>query len=349
MELALYCPEYGYYEKDSYSPGRDGDFYTSVSVGSLFGELLAFQFDSWHTQANATEPLQLVETGAHDGALAIDILNWFQKYRAQIFERLEYCILESSLRRQIIQGGKLQNFAEKVCWQTDIDSLPRSDKNSFRIIFSNEFLDALPVHRLGWDAQRRQWFEWGVKASDGKFVWGQMALEPSTIADAAELIPTNKQLLTALPDQFSIEICPAAIKWWRRAAGNLGKGKLLTFDYGFCHEDLLSPARTDGTLRAYYKHRLSSDILAQPGEQDLTAHVNLSALQEAGEAQGLVTDCFMSQERFLGEIAARAISDPAKFGNWTAQRTRQLQTLTHPEFFGNRFRVLVQSMNNLCA
>ncbi len=157
------------------------------------------------------------------------------------------------------------------------------------------------------------------------------------------MIPNNEQLLAALPDQFSIEICPAAVAWWRRAAGNLGPGKLLTFDYGFNHEDLLSPARTDGTLRAYYKHRLSSDVLAQPGEQDLTAHVNFSALQDAGEAEDLVTHCLVSQERFLGEIAARAISDPAKFGNWTSKHTRQLQTLTHPEFFGNRFRVLVQS------
>src|SRR2546430_5612262 len=127
MELALYCPVYGYYEKEADTAGRRGDYYTSVSVGSLFGELLAFQFAEWLQECGvrsaecgvgkagykgeslhsykgpATAVLHLVEAGAHDGRLAADILRWLQKYRAELFERLEYWILEPSARRRALQ------------------------------------------------------------------------------------------------------------------------------------------------------------------------------------------------------------------------------------------------------
>src|SRR5205085_2631449 len=102
MELALYCPVYGYYEKEADTIGRRGDYYTSVSVGSLFGELLAFQFAEWLEQCGVTKgaerQTQIVEAGAHDGKLAADILHWLREYRSELFNRLEYWILEPSAR-----------------------------------------------------------------------------------------------------------------------------------------------------------------------------------------------------------------------------------------------------------
>jgi SAM-dependent MidA family methyltransferase len=343
MELALYCPDYGYYEKDLYSPGRDGDFYTSVSVGSLFGELLAFQFDKWRRGAQSDCALEVVEAGAHDGSLAADVLNWFRQNRTQVFERMKYCILEPSARRQRAQAAKLNEFSGNLNWLPEIGSLPcPASRSAFRIIFSNEFLDALPVHRLGWDAARKNWFEWGVQISGGQFTWARMEPEPSTLIEATSQL-SAAPLAEVLPDGSIMEICPAAVSWWRRAASCLGHGKLLTLDYGLTEEDLLVAERKNGTLRAYYKHRLSSDLLERPGDQDLTAHINFTGLQQAGEAAGLRTDAILTQERFLGEIAARAISEPSAFGNWLPHQARQLQTLTHPEIFGRRFRVLLQS------
>ena len=101
------------------------------------------------------------------------------------------------------------------------------------------------------------------------------------------------------------------------------------------------PAAPRGTLRAYFRHHVTDDLLANPGEQDLTAHVNFSAIQKAGEAAGLTTESFSTQPQFLTQILEKAVADKS-FGEWNAHRTRQFQTLTHPEHLGRAFRVLVQ-------
>ena len=345
MELALYCPEYGYYEKDLYNPGRAGDFYTSVSVGPLFGQLLAYQFTAWQRELSPGATLELVETGAHDGSLALDILSWMHQQVPEILAHTKYIILESSPRRKLTQEPRLEGFKELLSWLPGIHALPRSGEGSFRIIFSNEFLDALPIHRLGWDAHRKEWFEWGVQSAGDNFVWGRMELENSTAETAARLIPQKQHLLDALPDGLTLELCPQALDWWQQAALSLANGKLLTFDYGHHGDDWFLPGRAEGTLRAYRNHRLSSEVLADPGDQDLTAHVNFNALQQVGEEAGLLTDFLMSQERFLGGIATRVLKEGQIFGDWTSHQVRQLQTLTHPDFFGQRFSVLTQSRN----
>ena len=145
-----------------------------------------------------------------------------------------------------------------------------------------------------------------------------------------------------LPDGYTIETCPAAESWWREAANILGHGKLLTIDYGFAADELFSPSRMHGTLRAYYRHHASDDPLANVGEQDLTAHVNFSAIRAAGESAGLKTETFSTQSQFLTRIFGKASKDDF-FGKWNTNRTRQFQTLTHPEHLGRAFRVLVQS------
>jgi SAM-dependent MidA family methyltransferase len=122
----------------------------------------------------------------------------------------------------------------------------------------------------------------------------------------------------------------------------LARGRLLAIDYGFTEEERFSPARTNGTLRAYFRHHVVGDLLANVGEQDLTAHVNFSAIQKAGEAAGLATESFQTQPQFLTRILEKAVREKF-FDKWNACRTRQFQTLTHPEHLGRAFRVLVQS------
>jgi SAM-dependent MidA family methyltransferase len=122
----------------------------------------------------------------------------------------------------------------------------------------------------------------------------------------------------------------------------LQRGKLLTIDYGFTADEIFSPARTNGTLRGYLRHHVADDILANVGEQDLTAHVNFSAIQKAGEETGLKTESFLTQPQFLTQILAKAQKEQ-NFGEWNSSRTRQFQTLTHPEHLGRAFRALVQS------
>ena len=213
------------------------------------------------------------------------------------------------------------------------------------IIFSNELLDALPVHRLGWDARERRWFEWGVAWKDGRFVWERMPRRGTECGEIAAVVGFNlpDELLGVLPDGFTTEICPAAETWWREAAALLSRGKLLTIDYGLSAGDFFKPERQDGTLRAYYRHHARGDILSNVGEQDLTAHVNFGAIQVAGEAAGLSTEAFHTQAQFLTDIARRVCLEGSAFGPWLPRHTRQFQTLTHPEHLGRAFRVLVQS------
>jgi SAM-dependent MidA family methyltransferase len=213
--------------------------------------------------------------------------------------------------------------------------LEESLRSSETILFSNELLDAMPVRRLGWDAKEKRWFEWGVALAGEKFIWSRL--------EHSEFRIPNSELEAILPDGFIIETSPAAESWWREAAGILKQGKLLAVDYGFAAEEQFSPGRLNGTLRAYHRHHVTDDVLANPGEQDLTAHVNFSAIQKVGEEAGLNTESLCSQSQFLTRIVERIFKQPAAFGEWGAKQTRQFQTLTHPEHLGRAFRILLQS------
>jgi SAM-dependent MidA family methyltransferase len=342
MELALYCPETGYYEAKKDTVGRAGDFITSVSAGSLFGELLAFQFAGWLEEFQISNfKFQIAEAGAHDGKLARDILSWLQIHRPELSPGLEYWILEPSLKRQEWQRETLKPFSN-VRWFTDFENLKLKTQNSklHGVLFGNELLDAFPVHRYGWDAKGKIWFEWGVMLAGEKFTWAKIQKPEVNLPASSFRLPAS--LLEVLPDNYTIEFSPAAENWWRTAAGILARGKLLAIDYGFNSDEQFSPSRLNGTLRAYHHHHATDDLLAHPGEQDLTAHVNFSAIQQAGEEAGLKTETFCTQPQFLTRILQKAVAEKS-FANWNASRTRQFQTLTHPEHLGRAFRVLVQS------
>ncbi len=343
MELALYCPDYGFYEKEKDNVGQHGDFFTSVSVGSLFGELLAFQFAGWlECEPEQTRSMRIVEAGAHDGRLAMDILRWLREHRGEAFSRIEYCIIEPSARRRGWQRETLVDFERTVRWlpkMADLKTLPVSRT----IIFSNELLDAMPFHRLAWDAKARAWFEWGVALEVDRFIWSRLPGASYHITNPTSHLPEFEKLLEVLPDGFVVETSPAAEAWWRDAADVVENGKLLAIDYGLTGEEFFVPERSDGTARAYFRHHVNRDLLANPGGQDITAHVNFTAIETIGKRAGLTTEIFATQGKFLTGIAEQTWKRAVIFGEWDSHRTRQFQTLTHPEHLGRPFRVLVQS------
>jgi SAM-dependent MidA family methyltransferase len=337
MELALYAPGLGYYERGR-DIGRGGDFFTSVSVGPLFGQLLAFQFAQWMDADCPAGGIQFIEAGPHNGMLAADILAWTSRQRPDLFARLEYCLLDASPVRRAWQEETLRSWLPKVRWAPGMEVW--GGRQVSGIIFSNEFLDALPVHRLAWSAATRQWQEGRVTVEGAAFAW---AWGPPAAEWTGRLPQVPVELAAVLPDGFTVEICPAAAAWWRDAASSLRRGKLLTVDYGLTDGEWFQPGRAQGTLRAFTRHHASADLLSQPGEQDLTAHVNFSALMEAGRAAGLRTEGLAPQSKFLTEILARTRLAPESFEPWSEKSTRQFQTLAHPEHLGHKFQVLVQA------
>ena len=211
------------------------------------------------------------------------------------WQGLEYWIVEPSERRRTRQQQNLREFGGHVRWTVGLAGLRTGAESELPphpwcVFFSNELLDAMPVRRLGWDAKAGAWFEWGVTLEAERFVWTRMAYpescsgeKPATASGVIShpLLSVDSRLLASLPDQFTIEWSPAAEDWWRSAAQVLGSGKLVTIDYGLTTEELLAPERKEGTLRGYRRHRSTGDVLASPGEQDLTAHVDFTTIAEA--------------------------------------------------------------------
>jgi SAM-dependent MidA family methyltransferase len=337
MALALYHPELGYYERAEPRLGRAGDYFTSVTVGSVFGELLGFRFARWLSRLGAG-PLHLVEAGAHDGRLAADVLTYLQAHEPGLVRQLEYWLLEPSERRYAWQRENLAAFGPPVRWAGAMHELPRIRG----VMFSNELLDALPVHRLQWEGCPGGWRELGVAWERDRFVWTTLPGEREALAPEMPL-----ELRTALPRGYTLEVGVAARDWWRDAAGCLDAGWLMTFDYGDAPGTRLRPERPTGTLRAYRQHRVMPDVLADPGEQDLTAHVDFGEIRAMGEAAGLKTEGLWPQETFLAGILAELDQSGMGFPNWTPERRRQCLTLLHPAQLGACHHVLVQRRGNL--
>lgn len=342
MELALYAPGCGYYEQEDCRLGRDGDFYTSVTVGPLFGEFLGLYFG--RIQERVGTELCLLEAGAHDGQLAHDILayleEWFPDWKPDLW------LVEPSPVRRHWQTETLSRFLSRVHWVDNLAVLePLFPDGMNGVAYCNELLDAFPVHRLSWQSSERQWMEWGVGVSESGFHWKPLStLDGKLSIRDLPLVPPD--LAQYLPNGFTTEISPAARDWWGSMAGLIRKGCLLTFDYGFDAEEFLLPHRAQGTLRAYQRHRLSDRILDHPGLQDLTAHISFTGIREAGESHGLRTTFYGGQRQWLTQRMAEALTLSGKrFAQWTPGRVRQFQTLTHPEHLGRNFRVLEQERN----
>lgn len=330
MELALYHPEFGYYEQSPANVGRGGDFYTSVSIGPLFGELLAFHIARQLAPRLGT-PFEIVESGAHDGRLAFDILSAIDRFAPEHAGAILYTIIDPSPHRRSWQQETLKGLGERVRW---VDQIPAPIRG---LVLSNELLDAFPVERWRWNTSGRRWIEQGVARTETGFGW-----HPLPTAQPADL-QVPEELAEVLPDGFFRERCPAALDWWATAAAALQAGSLLTFDYALTADEFLHPSRANGTLRGYRNHRFADDPLDSPGEIDLTAHVNFTAVRETGEGCGLLTAFDGSQALFLMNIFRDTLNAADCFGVWTPARTRAFQTLTHPQHLGRSFRVLMQS------
>lgn len=341
MELALYHPQYGYYSTKAVDIGSQGDFFTSPHLGKDFGELLAVQFAQMWEIMGQPVPFTLVEMGAGQGILAVDILKYLYKHYREFFDCLQYIIVEVSLGLKQQQQQLLQGVADKVKW-CNYEEIPASSITG--CFFSNELVDAMPVNLFS--LQDGQLGEIYVTVSpSNEFI--EVVSAPSTpkIAQYFDLVGVN---LAQLPENYRSEINLAALEWLSTVAQKLQQGYLLTIDYGYSAARYYNPMRSEGTLQCYYRHQYHNNPYINIGEQDMTAHVDFTALERWGDRLGLQKVGFTQQGLFLmalglGERIATVSTDNANDLSQLLQRRETLHQLINPQGLGG-FGVLVQSM-----
>lgn len=337
MDLALYHPEYGYYSAGVVALGRGGDFTTSPEVDPAFGALLATFVARCDAALDYPPHFLLAEHGAGSGRLMRDLLDAIRATDLGLYSRLDPIIVERSHALRARQESLLAEagHATRVRWAARVAGTG--------LVFSNELLDAFPVHRVVMVEGELCEIYVAVDA-DGNLVEERGPLSRPRLAayfaDAG---------LTPPPGQ-PCEVNLAAPTWIQAVAAGLERGFVLTIDYGDSAARLYSPLRPEGTLLCYSNGRVTADPFAAPGAQDMTAHVDFTALERAGAAAGLETVATTRQMEFLvglgmGERIAAVSQDlPASSTarqDRLAQRAR-LFRLIDPDVLG-RFHVLVQA------
>ena len=322
MELALYHPEHGYYGAGRASVGRAGDYFTSVSVGPVFGELLGWQFREMWERLEQPAGFTIVEQGANDGAFAADVLGWSQRQAPDFFEALRYEIIEGLVVLRGRQRERLANFTGKVCWRTGLEDLPRFTG----VHFSNELVDAFPVH-----VARFRDGEWRELYVTAKLEWTELPAQDAVLLEALADVPRL--------EGYTTEVNLEARKWAGALAAKIERGWVVAIDYGLPRARYYAPERRQGTLECYAGHKKGMDPLANPGFCDLTAHVEFTSLTAAFLASGMELTGYTDQHHFLTGLAARAFAERPP----TDQEARGLKTLLHPEMLGTAFRVLGMS------
>jgi SAM-dependent MidA family methyltransferase len=335
MKFALYSPDGGYYR--SHTPiGSAGDYFTSPTAHPTFGTLIAAQLEQMWEILGKPSPFTVLEAGAGNGVLARDIAQEVQTTSPEFSRSLRYVALDyaapdnlpSSLNPIAAAGVPLRGLVG--------------------CILTNELIDALPVHRFRvHDGSIHEVF---VDASDDKFV--EMLQEPTNPLITHRVTESTQE---ALPEGYKGEVCFQADAWLTEASAALERGFVLTVDYGGTTKELYSPQREGGTLRCHYKHVVSGNPYVRVGRQDITAHVDFTALKESGEHCGLEVLGYTTQREFLTNLGVgsylEALASQSRagtdYGSGALPRQAYLanrmgmQELLQPEGLGN-FKVMIQ-------
>jgi len=297
MELALYHPQHGYYASGRERIGKKGDYFTSVSVGPLFGRILAKQFVKFREELGNPPEFAVMEFGGHRGQLRADVL-----------------AAAPDLAYRVIETG---------------DPLPDSIVGC---VFSNEFLDALPVHLV--QVKDGTWQEFYVGADL------QEVLGPLSTPQFAEYL---HDLPIQYMEGYRSEVNLRALDWLEDTARRLKRGWIITIDYGYERNEYFAPHHRDGTLLCYYRHVKSANPYANIGEQDITAHVEFTSLMEHGKKFGLETILFTDQSRYLLQIGESEIAEVVeRTAGQPSKERAAIHQLLHPELMGRTFKALVQ-------
>jgi len=347
MDLALYCPQLGYYARPREKIGAQGDFFTSPHLSFDFGELIAEQFAEMWQVLGQPNPFTLVELGAGQGLLAVDVLRYLDHYHSDCFNCLTYLIVEKAATHIVEQRHRLRRWTEagvRLEWTT-IEEIPNSSITG--CVFSNELIDAFPVHLV--TVQNRVLKEIYVCLEENRFAEAVSDLSIEKLADYFKFVGVD---IFNYSDGYRTEVNLAALDWMSTIALKLDRGFVLTIDYGYPATRYYNPMRAQGTLQCYYQHSHHNDPYIYVGEQDITAHVDFTALQLQGEQSGLQTVGFTQQGLFLmslglgdrlTQITQTETTSAQNLQN-RLQRRDALHQLMNPMGLGG-FGVLIQSKN----
>jgi SAM-dependent MidA family methyltransferase len=333
MRECLYHPVHGYYSETEST--RFADYYTSVDVHSIFGRLLARQFAEMWANLGQPEEFTLVEAGAGVGRLAAHVLDFGEAKLPAFYRALHYIAVERSASRREQSAIRLKRHADAGHFRASIEIPARIPEGC---LFSNELIDALPVHRAVMESGALKEIFAGI--SGGQFV--DVISPVSTCAISEYFAIQGISLHEGQQAEAGLEACD----WITEVGRRLERGYVLTIDYGHPAAELFDEHHMRGTLLAYRNHRVSEDYYASPGEQDLTAHVNFTALETWGKRSGLETAGCTSQTAFLLALGqGNDFADLYEDSHTEAERVRarlQLKTLIHPEGMGEQFQVFIQ-------
>lgn len=352
MDLVLYHPQHGYYSQEAVNLGKKGDFFTSVHLGSDFGEMLAVQFLQMWEILGKPKPFSLVELGAGQGYLAADILNYIQQHHPDFLAALEYSIIEKSPGLRQNQQQRLQEFTVRWC---QLEELPSNGMTG--CFFSNELFDALPVHQFTvTEGELKEIYVTSASPENNNRWQNQFndrfndRLQEITDTPSTSQINEYFQMLgvdiSTYPDGYRSEVNLKALDLLSAIADKLQRGYLLTIDYGYPANRYYNPRRSQGTLQCYWEHRRHNDPYINIGKQDITAHVDFTALELWGDKCGLKKAGFTQQGLFLmalglgeriAELSYTQTSVPELI-----KRRDSLQQLLDPLGVGG-FGVLIQT------
>ncbi|MBK1834187.1 class I SAM-dependent methyltransferase [Roseibacillus ishigakijimensis] len=321
VDQVLYDGEDGYYARpERVRTGRAGDFFTAVSVGPLFGRILAEQVSQVWRELREPETFRLVEWGSEQGDLLADIQMGAEEIGGAFARALRLAVVEPLSQKRALLAQRFPQ-GEIVAEAGELSPQPG-------MVIANELIDALSFWLLRREQSR--WWEKRVTVEEGQLAF--TLCEPGgELAERLALLPEG------LPEGYETELRPSLEPLLREMSGILRGGEILLFDYGYERADYYHPSRTTGTLRTYGRHRAGEDPLESPGERDITAHVDFTALGEEAEAAGLAVLPLSTQGNFLTRTATSLLK--SREGRVDAEFIRQFQTLTHPGHLGTRFTV----------
>lgn len=339
MAACLYEPGVGYYTSPGRKVGAEGDFYTSITVHAAFGRVIAREIAQMWRNIGAPDGFTLVECGAGNGRLACDIMDFLAERELKMYENLRLVLVEQEPTLESAQREMLAAHIDRTSWLSP-DEFSSGRFTFSGCLYSNELIDALPVHRVVMTSDGLK--EVYVTCKDGEFA--EEAGEPSTPEIEAYLKRVDVELHPAQQAEVNLN----APQWLTAASKALQHGFILTIDYGYTAPELYTPRRKLGTLLCYYRHQTEENPYLRLGLQDITTHVDFTTLMKRGEELGLHNVWFGEQYRFLlstGIIEEIEENERSAKADEEKLRLRlALKKLILPEGgMGDTFKVLIQS------